>query len=66
MTPDVFAQSVLFTLGPFPVTGMMVASVFTSLVLCVLGGLLARAVRHAHRWLFADGFPDVARQHELG
>jgi len=47
MTPDVFAQSVVFMLGPFPVTGMMVASAFTSLVLCVLGGLLARAVRHA-------------------
>lgn len=47
MTPDVFAQSVLFMLGPFPVTGMMVSSAFTSLVLLIPGALLGRAVVHA-------------------
>jgi F-type H+-transporting ATPase subunit a len=47
MKPDVFAQLVMFELGPLPVTGMMVSSAFTSLVLIVLGALLARAVVHA-------------------
>lgn len=44
MKPEIFADRVLLWLGPFPLTVTMLTSAGTSLVLVLLGALLARRV----------------------